>query len=242
MRKTNERATIVANYAMQFAMYWGYAASKNKPQLEGWDMEERNNLLLSWADEFIHSRETSDARFFIKKLDKLLKSFKLFIDMDGCLCEWRQAAQQEDLFKKGYFQSLQPNQNILRAVERIIHEDEAEVFILSAYLPQSRYALQEKNVWLDRYLPEVDDRHRIFCPVHQNKVTAAKRRTGGFGRDHVLLDDFSDNLHSWEASGGVGIKVMNGLNGTKGSWRGRKVTTYMDPNEIKDRLLRAAVN
>lgn len=240
MKNTELRKnTVICNYAMQFSMMWGFGAAK-KPQLQGWSMEERNELMVQWAEEFLHSRETNDARFFCQKLDRLLRSYKLFVDMDGCLCEWRAAAEYEDLFKKGYFATLKPNANVLRAIEKIIHNDEAEVYILSAYLPQSRFALQEKNLWVDRYLPEIDDKHRIFCPVSQDKVTAAQRRTGGFGKTHVLLDDYSQNLHHWEENGGVAVKVMNGVNGTKGSWRGRKITTYMSPEEISERLLRAS--
>ena len=34
-------------------------------------------------------------------------------------------------------------------------DNDFDVYILSAYLTDSRYALEEKNAWLDKYLPEL---------------------------------------------------------------------------------------
>ena len=68
--------------------------------------------------------------------------------------------------------------NVVAAVKEIVtNHPEIEVNILSAYLTDSQYALQEKNEWLDRYLPEIDQTHRIFVPCGSDK----KRVSAAYG-------------------------------------------------------------
>ena len=40
---------------------------------------------------------------------------RLFVDMDGTLAEWRSEAGPEELYEKGYFESLRPYSAILGA-------------------------------------------------------------------------------------------------------------------------------
>ena len=35
-----------------------------------------------------------------------------------------------------------------------------------------------------------------------------------------MFDDYSQNLHEWQAAGGTGIKCYNGINGNNGTWKG----------------------
>lgn len=79
---------------------------------------------------------------------------RLFVDMDGTLAEWRSEAGPEELYEKGYFESLRPYSAILGAVKSIwfVAQKEAigvELFILSAYLPDSLWAKAEKQEWLE---------------------------------------------------------------------------------------------
>lgn len=41
----------------------------------------------------------------------------LFIDMDGTLCEWKQASTNEDLYVPGYFRDLKPHRYVLNAIK-----------------------------------------------------------------------------------------------------------------------------
>lgn len=78
--------------------------------------------------------------------------FRVFFDMDGTLAEWKAAKEPEDLYEKDYFLSLKPYQSVVEAAWKLYESGEAEVFILSAVLADSRYAISEKNAWLDEYL------------------------------------------------------------------------------------------
>lgn len=145
-------------------------------------------------------------------------SKRLFVDMDGTLCEFKVVDTLETLYESGYFLNLKPHMNVVNAVKDIVAKDpDIEVFILSAYLSDSKYALDEKHRWLDTYLPEIDAEHRYFMHCGTDKKDFIAKRGGGVTIDDYLLDDYSLNLHSWQPPA-RGIKFMNGINGTHGTW------------------------
>ena len=141
---------------------------------------------------------------------------RLFVDMDGTLAEFKQVDTLEQLYEKGYFENLQPQMAVVEAVKLIIKDNpDIEVHILSAVLSDSPYALKEKNAWLERYLPEVDMAHRLFPPCGSDKKDVIK---GGVTERDFLLDDYTLNLNAWEPPA-RGIKLLNGINHTNGSWQ-----------------------
>ena len=103
--------------------------------------------------------------------DKMKKPIKqrLFVDMDGTLAKFQVLDTLEPLFEKGYFENLKPQQNVVEAVKNICASGKVDVYILSSYLKESEYALAEKHEWLDKYLPEIDHKHRVFCVCGQEK-------------------------------------------------------------------------
>ena len=50
----------------------------------------------------------------------------------------------------------------------------------------------------------------------------------------ILVDDFSKNLREWVDTGDnfIGIKFMNGINGTKGTWAGYLVSNKMSAAQL----------
>ena len=154
------------------------------------------------------------------------KKTRLFVDMDGTLAEFRIVDTLETLYEEGYFFNLRPHENVVEAVNRIVLENEdIEVFILSAYLTDSDYALGEKNAWIDRYLPEIDRKHRIFVPCGTDKASAIDLR-----EDDFLLDDYTINLNAWEPPA-KGIKLVNAINDTHKSWKSERVR-FDDPAKV----------
>lgn len=140
---------------------------------------------------------------------------RLFVDMDGTLAVFTPVDELETLYEQGYFLNLQPQENVVAAIKEIITKHpEIEVNILSAYLSDSKYALEEKNKWLDKYLPEIDSKHRIFVPCGTDKKEAIQN---GVSRDDFLLDDYTKNLNEWQPPA-RGIKLLNGINHTRGTW------------------------
>ena len=121
--------------------------------------------------------------------------------MDGTLAEWRsfkyELTSLEDvqnaskliyqkLNEENYFYNLKPQENVVNAVRNIVqnHKDSIDVYILSASV--SDVTTNDKNRWLDRYLPDIDSEHRIFTKDGEDKRNFI---TGGVMENDYLLDD-----------------------------------------------------
>lgn len=158
---------------------------------------------------------------------------RVFVDMDGTLAKFNnQISSPEELYEEGYFLNLEPQQRVVDAVKDLVSRGNVEVFIMSAYLADSQYALSEKNEWADRYLPEIDMSHRIFPPCGESKLQYIPN---GVRVTDVLLDDYTVNLNDWEPPA-IGVKLLNDINSTKGTWQGQKISFNRHPREITKML------
>lgn len=159
---------------------------------------------------------------------------RLFVDMDGTLAVFQKVDHLEQLLEEGYFLNLAPQQNVIDAVRNILNEHpEIDVYIMSSVLSDSKYAIDEKNAWLNKYLPEIPMSHRIFPPCGENKLDYVP---GGIRADDHLLDDYTKNLVLWEPPA-KGIKLLNGINHTHGSWKGKMMRHETDPLELSNQLI-----
>ncbi len=153
-------------------------------------------------------------------------SNRIFIDMDGVLAKFNHVASEEQLYEQRYFANLEPMPTVIDGIKQYIAENpDCQVYILSAYLKDSPYALQEKNQWLDKYLPEIDAAYRIFCPCGESKSQYIEH---GIKNTDILIDDYTKNLLDWKAQGGIGVKLLNGINHTRGTWKGICVDNQND--------------
>lgn len=158
---------------------------------------------------------------------------RLFVDMDGTLAIFSPVDRLETLYEKGYFLNLQPLDNVVLAVKDIIQNNpDIEVYILSAHLSDSLYALEEKNQWLDKYLPEIDVQHRIFPPCGTDKKEYIPN---GIRSTDCLLDDYTHNLTLWQPPA-RGVKLLNGINHTKGTWKHDCISFDLGPKELVAQL------
>ena len=146
---------------------------------------------------------------------------RIFVDMDGTLAKWNNV-EFEQLFERGYYRNLEPSNDILIDVNRLIHEGK-DVYILSCVLPESKYALEEKKEWLKEYVPDLPEDKYIFVPYGQNKADYLKKHYSPITNSDYLVDDYTKNLQEWKDYGGVGIKYLNGINHTRGTWKGLMV-------------------
>jgi hypothetical protein len=148
--------------------------------------------------------------------------------MDGTLAVFRPLVCIETLYQEGYFLNLEPMNGVLGAVRQIAGQNpNVEVFILSSYLTDSRYAYTEKSLWLDKYLPGVQPGRRILIPFGREKSEMVK---GGLQQGDYLLDDYTNNLTSWNPA--QGIKLLNGINHTRGTWQGNRIRCDKPPDVL----------
>ena len=166
------------------------------------------------------------------------KTKRLFVDMDGTLAEFKTVDTLERLYEPHYFERLKPNENVVAAIKDItINHPEIEVYILSAVLSDSKYALYEKKAWLKEYLPEIPDERCIFPPCGSDKKDYIP---DGIRNDDYLLDDYSLNLNAWEPPA-RGIKLLNGINGNNGTWDKDSVS-FLNSSEALSEKICAIIN
>ena len=143
---------------------------------------------------------------------------RIFVDMDGTIARFYEAEDcLERMYETGFFANLRPYEKMIKMLEKL-NEKGYEVFILSATL-----GIQceiEKHDWIDKYLPWIDDAHRIFTRCGMNKAQYIKNKGYNDPRFNILIDDYSRNLDEWnEAFGkgryGIAIKAVNEINNKK---------------------------
>lgn len=161
---------------------------------------------------------------------------RIFFDMDGTLAVYPSTTEPwwevKDIFKY-----LAPIATSIKAAKRLI-EAGYEVYILSAYNANFPQTMRDKDYWLDKYLPEVDADHRIYTLVGQSKAEAVP---GGIQSDDILIDDYNKNLETWADAGGIGVKLLNGLNNRK-TWSGISVRANGTIKQIVDVLTSLATS
>ncbi len=158
----------------------------------------------------------------------------LYVDMDGTLAKWKPVEKFEELYEPGFFLTARTNENVVNAIRGIkLHEPDIEVKILSARLADSPYAEAEKIAWLQRNIPEIPQEDYIFTVCGEPK----SKFISEIDRDSFLLDDYTKNLLEWEAAGGTGIKLLNGINHTHGTWQGLSVHHSASPEALRDELM-----
>lgn len=162
---------------------------------------------------------------------------RLFIDMDGTLAKWNNV-EFEQLFEQGYYRNLEPNNDILIDLNWLIEQGE-DVYILSCVLPDSKYALDEKKEWLKQYVPALSEEKYIFVPYGENKADYLKEHYSPITNKDYLIDDYTKNLIEWKEYGGIGVKYINGINHTRGTWDGLMINgdkiydpLYVDKEDI----------
>ncbi len=148
---------------------------------------------------------------------------RIYVDMDGTIALWQSDKTLEEICKPGYFKYLPAMASSVGAINILLQDDQFEIFILSSIMCE--HAKIDKNIWLDGHLPTLDAAHRIFVPYGANKADYI----GETREDDILIDDLTQNLHQWR---GVGIKMLNGINGTKGTWKGHVISSRMDSEKM----------
>jgi 5'(3')-deoxyribonucleotidase len=160
----------------------------------------------------------------------------LFLDMDGTLAKfYANPNYMEKMFEPNYFATLKPYA-IVDTIKEIIKEMPiVKVMVLSACV-DTEYCEEEKQIWLDHYLPEIPQENRAFCKVGEDKTELARLLVG---KDdiNILLDDYSVNLEQWQAQGWVAIKYVNGINDKQGKDYKLKVKSGKQLKELITKII-----
>lgn len=160
--------------------------------------------------------------------------------MDGVVARYRtmdEIKTIDAIYRKGYFFNLPEMHGMTRAATFLMEEG-FDIHILSSVLPPGKnpYALDEKNRWLDRYLP-VPSENRHFVWYEEGM---SGKGVFASGECDILIDDDVVNLLSWQNAGGRAIRLVNEIN-LKTYWGGTNIYYENDPRtmykEVKKEIL-----
>ena len=150
---------------------------------------------------------------------------KIYFDMDGVLAEFQKEKSIEEVAQPGYFRTVKVMENMFKAFMELYNDPGFDVKVLSSVLHKT--AAEDKFAWLQTLLDnQIRREDCIFVPYGEKKSDYILNPSV----HDVLIDDFSLNLHQWH---GIGIKCLNGINGTKGSWNGYVVKSSAKPHIIR---------
>ena len=141
----------------------------------------------------------------------------VYIDYDGVIAYFLKDKSLEEVAQDGYTLTVPMVDTFCDALEMALNDKELSDYdfrLLSAIL--NKYSKADKKEMLTRRFGTEFAHNAVFVNYGDSKAPYAE---GG----NILLDDFSDNLREWEGNGGIGIKVYNDINGTKGTWKGYSV-------------------
>ena len=171
----------------------------------------------------------------------MIDKIRIFVDMDGTLARFHdENLYLERMFEKGFFRDLKPFENAVSAIKELVKDNTSEIFILSATV--NSCSLEEKQEWLDRYLPEIDKEHRIFTSLNVPKSEAIGHRLTD---KDILIDDYNKNLLEWQKAGGTSVKAKNNLNhkGLHGElWKGDLIDITDTAESIVERMTKIIVS
>lgn len=81
------------------------------------------------------------------------KKIKLYIDMDGVVADY-------DVGKPDNFEKKRPLYTSIDKLKEISFMDNVSLFILS--ITRKNIGIEEKNIWLDKYMPFIDKNNRFI--------------------------------------------------------------------------------
>lgn len=160
---------------------------------------------------------------------------RIFFDMDGTLNEWTLGDHIDKVSEPGYMRERIPIKSVVEA-SLLLEAFGYEVWIASAVLP-FEHSVPDKDYWLDKVCPWIAKEHRVYMPYGTNKADALADLVDA---GDVFLDDYTPNLidldKRFSLEGVVCVKILNGINDTNHSWKGKRISIYSDAESIFDTI------
>lgn len=165
------------------------------------------------------------------------KKKTICIDMDGVLARYERHAYKGDdpVFNKvggHYFKDLEPDKIMTGVMKRLGYyfnhvmtppktESNIDLYVISKLpLGHESYleAYHDKSEWLDEHCKDTPYRFIAAFSRKENHIKSIYQKDK-LDISDILIDDFNENLISWQNQGGTAIKYINGINSVD-SWKG----------------------
>lgn len=162
----------------------------------------------------------------------------LFVDMDGVLAVYDKDVVKL-MFDEKFFLHRPKIKPMVEVVRRLSKQEDINIYILTSVI-ESPFCVPEKALWLDSALPEIKKENRLYVPYGVVKSEYAQENADTENAMNMLIDDYTENLNKWTLPGAIPVKVMNGMNGTNGTWinsGGKYIDAYSSVDENVNKIL-----
>lgn len=139
----------------------------------------------------------------------------VFVDMDGVIAKYNPNTPKL-MYDENFFLTRPAQSEMIDAVKMMI-EQCLNIYILSSVI-DSPYCVSEKNLWLDRHLPEINYNNRIYVPYGISKSTYIENKVDLDDSINILIDDHTKNIVEWVVPNALPIKFINEINDKSGYW------------------------
>lgn len=159
---------------------------------------------------------------------------RIFFDMDGVLNVWEANTHMDIVTAPGYMRTRKPIESMVKA-SKLLSKAGFEVWIASAVLPYE-HSIPDKKFWIRQHCPWFTEDRQVFIPYGTDKAKSLRNLV-----DHgdVFLDDYTANLRDLQNAFGKQmecVKVLNGINDTNHSWKGKRISIYSDAQHIAESI------
>lgn len=155
---------------------------------------------------------------------------KIFLDLDGTLARFnvRNALKRFDN-EVGFFANLLAYKGI-EVVNELATTN--QIYIISA--SPNEQADKDKQLWLNKYLPNVRQENITLCRLGQNKAEIIQNKYNiTINEQCYLLDDYTKNLNEWESFGGIGIKRLTQVSdNSRKLWKGLELKHLQELRQL----------
>lgn len=159
---------------------------------------------------------------------------RFFFDMDGVLNVWEANTHMDIVTAPGYMRTRKPIESMVKA-SKLLSKAGFEVWIASAVLPYE-HSIPDKKFWIRQHCPWFTEDRQVFIPYGTDKAKSL-RDLVDYG--DVFLDDYTANLRDLQNAFGKQmecVKVLNGINDTNHSWKGKRISIYSDAQHIAESI------
>lgn len=159
---------------------------------------------------------------------------RVFFDMDGVLNVWEANTHMDIVTAPGYMRTRKPIESMVKA-SKMLSKAGFEVWIASAVLPYE-HSIPDKKFWIREHCPWFTENRQVFIPYGTDKAKSL-RDLVDYG--DVFLDDYTANLRDLQNAFGKQmecVKVLNGINDTNHSWKGKRISIYSDAQHIAESI------
>lgn len=157
---------------------------------------------------------------------------KIFLDLDGTVAKFnvKNALQRFDN-EVGFFARL----GAYKGIEVINELAKSGIIYVISASPNTQ-ADQDKQEWLNKYLPNIPQENITMCRLGENKAKIITTKYSiTISQECYLLDDYTKNLQEWVANGGTGIKRLTSVaDNSTGKWQGLCLKDLTKLAEILD--------